>query len=111
MPGDISLKSPLPCLAIFATPGHTPGHQSMVVASAGHTELVVAQAAYSAHEFQLSCDSHADVSSEALDRCIESNATWSSESYKASLALLRKVQPDRAFFSHDPIVWRSDEVA
>ena len=96
-------------LKILSTPGHTPGHQSLVASSEGNTEIVVAQAAYSAHEFQLSYDSHTDASDAEMDRCIKSNATWSSESYMKSLDDLRRLGPDRAYFSHDSTVWRSNK--
>jgi N-acyl homoserine lactone hydrolase len=94
-------------LELLPTPGHTPGHQSLLVRSAGHVEIIVAQAAYTAAEFQLfmTDDTDGAPGSPALQACIRSNATWSPEHYAASLAAIRKLRPRRAFFSHDPVVW------
>ena len=96
-------------LKVFPTPGHTPGHQSLVVSSGSNTEIIVAQAAYSAREFQLFYDNLTDVCNAEMDRCLESNATWSSESYIKSLADLRRLRPDKAHFSHDSAIWRSNK--
>jgi N-acyl homoserine lactone hydrolase len=93
-------------LELLATPGHTPGHQSLIVRSQGHTEIIVGQAAYTAAEFQLFCQRRNEEPAPALDRCIESNATWSAEAYVASLAALEELRPERAFFSHDPVAWQ-----
>lgn len=90
---------------LLATPGHTPGHQSMRIRSQGRTDIIVGQAAYTASEFQLFCRRNTEGHDPALQRCIESNATWSAEAYVASLAALEHLHPDRAFFSHDPLVW------
>jgi glyoxylase-like metal-dependent hydrolase (beta-lactamase superfamily II) len=92
-------------LELLATPGHTPGHQSMLVRSQGRTDVIVGQAAYTAAEFQLFCQRNAEEPLQALSRCIESNANWSAEAYVASLAALEQVRPDRAFFSHDRAAW------
>jgi N-acyl homoserine lactone hydrolase len=92
-------------LELLATPGHTPGHQSMLVRSGGRTDLIVGQAAYTAAEFHLFCRRSNEESAAALDRCIESNATWSAETYVASLEALEQLRPDRAFFSHDQAAW------
>jgi N-acyl homoserine lactone hydrolase len=92
-------------LEIIATPGHTPGHQSLLVRSQGHTDIIVGQAAYTASEYQLFCQRRTAAQDLALTRCIESNATWSREAYVASLEALERKHPRRAFFSHDQRVW------
>jgi glyoxylase-like metal-dependent hydrolase (beta-lactamase superfamily II) len=92
-------------IQLLPTPGHTPGHQSLVVRSQSGIEVVVGQAAYTAAEFQLFFDHRVDEPDSPLNHYIQSNATWSSESYITSLALLRETRPDRARFSHDPTVW------
>ena len=89
---------------LIATPGHTPGHQSLVVRSQGRVDLIVGQAAYTAAEFRLFCRRH-DGDAGELHRCIESNATWSREAYVASLEALECIQADRAYFSHDARAW------
>jgi glyoxylase-like metal-dependent hydrolase (beta-lactamase superfamily II) len=92
-------------LELLATPGHTPGHQSMLVRSRRRTDIIVGQAAYTAAEFQLFCGRRNGEHDAALHRCIASNATWSAEAYVASLEALVQAGPDRAFFSHDQLVW------
>jgi N-acyl homoserine lactone hydrolase len=92
-------------LELLATPGHTPGHQSMLIRLQGRTDIIVGQAAYTAAEFELFRQRRNEALGPALDRCIESNATWSAEAYVASLAALERVPPDRAFFSHDQVAW------
>jgi glyoxylase-like metal-dependent hydrolase (beta-lactamase superfamily II) len=89
---------------LLPTPGHTPGHQSLLVHSQGRIDVIVGQAAYTAAEFRLFCE-HRHEDAAALHRCIESNATWSREAYVASVEALERVRADRAFFSHDARVW------
>jgi glyoxylase-like metal-dependent hydrolase (beta-lactamase superfamily II) len=95
-------------LELQPTPGHTPGHQSLVVGSGKHLEVVVGQASYTAAEFQLFAsranENPAQVHAEAQEY-LRSNATWSEEAYLASVASLHRLRPSRAYFSHDPIVW------
>lgn len=95
-------------LELRATPGHTPGHQSLVVRRGDRVELIVGQAAYSAAEFRLFCERRT-ASARALERCVESNATGSAEAYLASLDALDRIGPERAFFSHDATVWERAE--
>jgi glyoxylase-like metal-dependent hydrolase (beta-lactamase superfamily II) len=82
-------------LDLVPTPGHTPGHQSLMVRSRSGLEIVVAQAAYTAGEF----DDLVSSETEAPD------AHWSPATYLRSLAALQQSRPRRAFFSHDPLVW------
>jgi len=95
-------------LELHPTPGHTPGHQSLIVRSGEHVELIVAQAAYTAREFSAfehTGQSQLDEADSALETYLDSNATWSRSAYLSSLASLHRVQPRRAFFSHDSAVW------
>lgn len=93
---------------LLATPGHTPGHQSMLVRSQGGTEIIVGQAAYTAAEFQLFSQRRSEEFASALNRCIEANASWSAEAYVASLAALEQLRPEKAFFSHDHTAWKRE---
>ena len=101
--GALSITSRM---QVLPTPGHTPGHQSLVVRSQSSIEIVVGQAAYTATEFKHFFEHSPEEPDSPLTRYIQSNATWSSESYIASLAVLRETCPDRARFSHDPTVWK-----
>jgi N-acyl homoserine lactone hydrolase len=108
-------------LELVPTPGHTPGHQSLVVRSSrqardeirgearGEIEIIVAQAAYAAAEFEAlgeyAIGSLEEPEDPALRGFIDSNGIWSREAYLRSLSDLYRLNPDRAFFSHDPTVW------
>ena len=70
------------------TPGHTPGHQSIIVRGPAGNDLVVAQAAQTAAAFA-AFDPAASVIG------VESR----------SLALLHSLKPDRAWFSHGEDFW------
>lgn len=97
------------CLELLPTPGHTRGHQSLVIRTGSRVQIIVAQAAYSSYEFQLFSDASVeDRSSPAyskLQEYLESNATWSKKAYAASLMAIHRARPERAFFSHDSVVW------
>jgi N-acyl homoserine lactone hydrolase len=81
---------------VVPTPGHTPGHQSVLVKCPGGLEVIVAQAAYSAAEF----GAYARVPEpEVREDC------WSKGAYARSLKALHQMRPARAYFSHDPTVW------
>jgi glyoxylase-like metal-dependent hydrolase (beta-lactamase superfamily II) len=90
-----------PRVELIPSPGHTPGHQSVLVETARGTELVVAQAAYSAAEF-------ASFGSRASAGRPDA---WSPEVYVESLAHLHALQPVRAFFSHDSASWSAESRA
>ncbi|MGH7288216.1 MAG: N-acyl homoserine lactonase family protein [Myxococcota bacterium] len=82
-------------IELFPTPGHSPGHQSVVVRSDSGAELIVAQAAYTGHEFE----------SFRRGEGLAPQDAWSAGSYIDSLIGLHRVAAKRAFFSHDPMVW------
>ncbi len=83
-----------PHVELFPTPGHTPGHQSVVVRTSSGPQVIVAQAAYTSAEFEA-------YRVPAAGR----HDAWCAESYVASLAALHALRPVRAFFSHDPSSW------
>jgi N-acyl homoserine lactone hydrolase len=79
----------LPGLRLVSTPGHSPGHQSLVVEGGGRRALVGAQAAYTLEEWE-----------EGVD--LEVNATEGlHDSYVASFGRLRQLDPDELYLSHD----------
>ena len=67
----------------------------------------MAQAAYSAAEFQLFHE--LEPSNPALQPHLELNASWSRDAYLASLQELQRLRPERAYFSHDPEAWEPME--
>ena len=82
---------------LISTPGHTPGHQSVLVeADRQHRFLIVGQCCYSADEFRagdvLPADMHDEVDLEVG---------------RQSLARLRSLRPLVAYFSHDASVLRA----
>ncbi|HEY6428227.1 MAG TPA: N-acyl homoserine lactonase family protein [Acidimicrobiales bacterium] len=78
---------------IVSTPGHTPGHQSVLVEDHEGRQLVVAQAAYTAADFTA-----AEIG--ATNTPTEDEATW-----RTSLNRLHQLHPDVCYFSHDPTDW------
>ncbi len=96
-------------LELIPTPGHSAGHQSLLVHSESGVEIIVAQAAYSAAEFQLFQTGHFETPDapdyEIAQKYLQSNAVWSAERYVGSLAAIGRLSPRRAFFSHDPTGW------
>ncbi len=75
------------------TPGHTPGHLSLEIRqAAAWVDLVVAQAAYSSHEFDSFFSSQQ----------VTQPGMWNIAQAQRSLQLLSGKRVRRAYFSHDP---------
>jgi glyoxylase-like metal-dependent hydrolase (beta-lactamase superfamily II) len=87
----------LPGVSLIPTPGHTPGHQSVLVRDGETRVLIAGQAAYSAREFAYPREGHPA----GLD------AAWDREQYLASIARLHRLGPAVVHFSHDEAVWES----
>jgi N-acyl homoserine lactone hydrolase len=85
-----------PRVRLIPTPGHTVGHQSVAILAPDGLELVVAQAAYSAAEFQ------SYLTPAPQDR----SDAWSMPAYAKSLHILHELRPRAAYFTHDATVWR-----
>lgn len=83
-----------PGIRIYATPGHSPGHQSVVVDTKHGPLLLAGQAVYS----------HGEWSGVAGAREGESVAR-DGDAYRASVARLRKLNPKRVLFGHDRRGW------
>lgn len=92
-----------PHIELLPTPGHAPGHQSVIVRRRGGVEIVAAQSAYSAAEFQLFVE--LDPSDTALQPHLDLNASWSRSAYVASLSAIQELDPRRVLFSHDAQAW------
>jgi N-acyl homoserine lactone hydrolase len=75
---------------ILATPGHTPGHQSVLVELAGTRDLIVGQACYTCAEFEAGAVTEEDMHDES----------WLAAG-TASLDRLGALRTDRSFLSHD----------
>jgi N-acyl homoserine lactone hydrolase len=85
-----------PGIRIFATPGHSAGHQSLVVETPDGPLLLAGQAVYSHGEWSGTAGAR-DGSNHAAD----------TSAYRRSLARLRALNPKRVLFGHDRQGWPS----
>jgi N-acyl homoserine lactone hydrolase len=85
-------------VTLVATPGHTPGHQSMVVDGETGARLIAGQAIYTVAEWS---------GDRAPKRSGEPSA-WDPETYRRSVQRLRDLNPQRVYFSHDTDTWERD---
>jgi glyoxylase-like metal-dependent hydrolase (beta-lactamase superfamily II) len=81
----------LPGIRLLPSPGHTPGHQAMLVEAPDGRTLLVGQAAYTAAEWEGSDDPAVSGLPGAPDP----------PGYRASREALRALRPDRVMFGHD----------
>ncbi len=80
-----------PGVRIVSTPGHTPGHQSVVVDSDEGRLVICAQAAYTAADF--------------TDGRLDPQNTEDEVTQRGSIRLLHDLGPQRVYFSHDAADW------
>jgi Zn-dependent hydrolases, including glyoxylases len=81
-------------IRVVATPGHTPGHQSLAVETADGLNVVAGQAVYTAGEWAGESDAW-----EGRWRAPDQLA------YDRSVERLRRLDPVRVFFGHDRRQW------
>ena len=84
-----------PGLRLIPTPGHTQGHQSLVVETDGGTVVLAGQAVQSIAEWEGATDPASSGQAGAMDR----------DAYLRSVERLRGLDPARVHFAHDPAVW------
>jgi len=84
--GDKEIR---PGVTLLSTPGHTPGHQSVLVESGGHCSLIAAQAAYTAEEYQRGGDPK-----------VQAHEGFE-EVYLESIVRLKSLCAEQTYFSHD----------
>ena len=85
---------PFPGIQVLATPGHTPGHQSLVVDTADGLTVLAGQAVYTSGEWAGDPDAW-----EGRSRAPDPAA------YDRSIERLRALEPARVFFGHDRRSW------
>ena len=85
-----------PGLTIVPTPGHSPGHQSLVIAAEDGPIVLAGQAAYTAREF--GDPENGDPAG------IE--GAWDRDLSLKSIHTLRALEPALVLFAHDDAVWR-----
>ena len=83
-----------PGIRVIATPGHTAGHQSLVVATEAGNVVLAGQACYTAGEWAGDPD--------ALEG---RSAAPDQAAYDASIDRLRALAPIRVHFGHDRVAW------
>lgn len=81
-------------VTVIATPGHTPGHQSVLVELETARHLVAAQAAFTVDEFERGGDPD-----------VQAHEGFAAE-YMASIARLKTLDAESICFSHDRAVER-----
>ena len=86
--GDLEV---CPGVKLLFTPGHTPGHQSVLVESPTDRLLIAAQAAYTADEYQRGGDPGTQAH-RGLER-----------EYVQSIERLKDLGADEVYFSHDSL--------
>ena len=84
--GDIEI---LPGLSVITTPGHTVGHQCVVVATDDQADLLIGDAAYTPHQFAGPPDE------DVLPGQASNLVAW-----RGSLDRIRSLEPDRVHFCH-----------
>ena len=83
-----------PGLRLIPTPGHTAGHQSLVVDAPEGTVVLAGQAVQSRLEWEGATEPGASGASAARD-----------PAYARSVERLRSFDPIRVHFAHDPAIW------
>jgi len=87
----------LPGVTLLPTPGHTPGHQSLVVEAKSGPVVLAGQAAYNVDEYAGPRSGHVWGLKAAPDQ----------RQYRQSLERVRNLNPQRVYLSHDDRVWQA----
>lgn len=86
-----------PGIRLIPTPGHSPGHQSLVLATEAGTIVLAGQALRSRREWE------GDTSPS-----VSGGPGKYPDAYAASVARLHGLDPVRVYFAHHPEVWSRD---
>jgi N-acyl homoserine lactone hydrolase len=87
-----------PGLRLITTPGHAPGHQSLVVDTTDGTVVIAGQAVLTLAEWEGTAD--------AAVSGVPPEENDLREAYLASVQRLRDLNPTRVHFVHDPAIWK-----
>jgi len=80
---------------VIATPGHTPGHQSVAIETERGLVILACQAAYTLEEW----------TERSFQHPAGALSAWDREAYAKSLDRLRAMNPIEVRFSHDRRIW------
>jgi glyoxylase-like metal-dependent hydrolase (beta-lactamase superfamily II) len=81
-------------MRLIATPGHSPGHQSLVLDAPGGPLLLAGQAVYTRGEWL------------GLPEAMEgAGSAQDAAAYRRSVTRLRALKPTRVLVAHDHIGW------
>jgi glyoxylase-like metal-dependent hydrolase (beta-lactamase superfamily II) len=86
----------VPGIRVLSTPGHSPGHQSLVVDQADGPVLLTGQAIYGLDEWTGAPGREGRTTARLPD------------AYETSVSRLRAIEPVRVFFAHDRRPWSRD---
>jgi glyoxylase-like metal-dependent hydrolase (beta-lactamase superfamily II) len=81
---------------VLTTPGHTRGHQSVIVEAGGEVVVIAAQAVWDIAEFEDVEATESNADAELRDAAL------------GSIRRLKALEPSIAYFSHDARVYRRD---
>jgi glyoxylase-like metal-dependent hydrolase (beta-lactamase superfamily II) len=81
-------------LRLVPTPGHSPGHQSLIAEASDGAVVLAGQALQSRREWE-----------GATDPASSGEPDAGSPGYASSVARLRDLNPVRVHFAHDPSIW------
>jgi N-acyl homoserine lactone hydrolase len=84
-----------PGLRLVPTPGHAPGHQSLVVETGEGRVVLAGQAVWTRDEWEGATD----------DERSGAPSAWDHEVYARSVERLRALEPTRVHFAHDRSIW------
>ena len=87
---------------LLSTPGHSPGHQSLVIDTRGGTVALAGQAIYSKAEYD---------QIRSTGAAPEDDPPPDPVQYLASASRLIELEPRRVYFSHDRSVWTASRAA
>jgi N-acyl homoserine lactone hydrolase len=88
----------VPGIRVLSTPGHSPGHQSVLIETDGGRLLLAGQAYRDASEFARAITAFELASAGYAD--VPATPAW--------LPLLLALEPDRVAFGHDRAIWAAD---
>jgi len=84
----------VPGVRLVSTPGHTIGHQSVVIESVDGPTVIAGQAVYTSGEW-----------SGAAGAWVGTTSAWDPATYAQSVDRLRQLNPVRVYFGHDREPW------